>query len=216
MDFRSSARRELRLPPPDGAVAPGPRRSGPFRLRRSPPDPAAALLFALEDDGRHRHAALVGERQVRAQDAAIGQGFLERLGKAQLRLARGLVDHPDAVPVGRRLDARAQGLGEGLFGGKALRQIRGRLAMREKPFQLGLAQHALGEPLAETLERVLDPADLDQVGADPEDHRAACNMRAFISRTASRMPTNTARDTIAWPMCSSRTPGSRATGSTLK
>ena len=38
---------------------------------------------------------------------------------------------------------------------------------------------------------------------------------AFISRTASRMPTKTARLTIACPMCSSRMPGSAATGSTF-
>ena len=37
----------------------------------------------------------------------------------------------------------------------------------------------------------------------------------IISRTASRMPTKTARLTMAWPMCSSRMPGSAATGSTF-
>src|SRR5260221_3838359 len=45
---------------------------------------------------------------------------------------------------------------------------------------------------------------------------AASRNSAFIWRTASRNPTNTARDTIAWPMCSSRTPASAATGCTLK
>ena len=38
-------------------------------------------------------------------------------------------------------------------------------------------------------------------------HAAASRISAFICRTASRMPTKTARETIAWPMCSSRTPG---------
>ena len=45
---------------------------------------------------------------------------------------------------------------------------------------------------------------------------AASRIRAFMVETASRMPTNTARETMAWPMCSSRTPGSAATGCTLK
>src|SRR5690242_18995847 len=45
---------------------------------------------------------------------------------------------------------------------------------------------------------------------------AACRISAYISRTDSRRPTNTLRDTIACPICSSRTPGSAATGWTLK
>src|SRR5437899_1533959 len=48
------------------------------------------------------------------------------------------------------------------------------------------------------------------------DALAASRSSDFISRTASRMPTNTDRATIAWPMCSSRTPGSAAIGCTLK
>ena len=47
-------------------------------------------------------------------------------------------------------------------------------------------------------------------------HAAASRSSAFICRTASRMPTNTERETIACPMWSSRTPGSAATGCTLK
>ncbi len=52
--------------------------------------------------------------------------------------------------------------------------------------------------------------------AGPIDHPAASRSSAFIWRTASLNPTNTARDTIACPMWSSRTPGSAATGCTLK
>src|SRR5205085_11471006 len=59
--------------------------------------------------------------------------------------------------------------------------------------QLRLAEDAAREALAVALEGVLDAADLDHVGADAVDHRAACSMRLFISRTASRMPTKTAR-----------------------
>ena len=46
-------------------------------------------------------------------------------------------------------------------------------------------------------------------------HRAAWRINAFISRTASRNPTNTLRDTIACPICNSRTPVRPATGWTL-
>ena len=68
--------------------------------------------------------------------------------------------------------------------------------------------------------RELEPLDAQHHRAARRVRHRACaapsRISRFISRTASRMPTNTARDTIAWPMCSSRTPGSAATGCTLK
>src|SRR5689334_10249244 len=120
------------------------------------------------------------------------------------------------MPVGGRMDAGAQGFRKGFLGGKALGEISGGLAVALEAPQLRLAQDSLRETLAKALERLLNTLDLDQVRADAVDHRAASVIRRFISRTASRMPTNTARDTIACPMCSSRTPGMRATGPTLK
>ena len=41
-------------------------------------------------------------------------------------------------------------------------------------------------------------------------------IRAFISRTASRKPTSTARETIEWPIFSSPMPSKRATSTTLR
>src|SRR5688572_8518314 len=134
----------------------------------------------------------------------------------QHRLAGGKVRDPDAVPVRRVADAGAQGLGEGLLGGEALGQVGGGLAVAVEALQLGLAQDAAREALAEALQRLLDAPDLDHVVADAVDQPDASTIRRFISRTASRMPTNTARLTMAWPICSSRTPGSAATGLTLK
>src|SRR5688500_14651294 len=120
------------------------------------------------------------------------------------------------MPVGRRLDAGTESFGECFLGGKAFRQIGGGLAMGAEALQLRLAQDPLREAIAEALERLLDAADLDHVVADAVDQRAASTISRFISRTASRMPANRARLTMAWPMCSSRTPGSAATGLTLK
>ena len=37
-------------------------------------------------------------------------------------------------------------------------------------------------------------------------HRAISLINVFISRTASRIPMRSDRETIEWPMCSSRTP----------
>ena len=72
--------------------------------------------------------------------------------------------------------------------------------MRVEALQLRLAKHALGEALAKAPQGALDALDLDDVSSDPEDHRAASTISLFISRTASRMPTKTARLTMAWPI----------------
>ncbi len=84
------------------------------------------------------------------------------------------------------------------------------------PCQFAGAWMPLPSALVNASLRLLDPQDLDHVGADAVDHRAAWTMRLFISRTASRMPTKRARLTMACPICSSLSPCRRATGSTLK
>ena len=64
----------------------------------------------------------------------------------------------------------------------------------------------------------IQPGDIEHHRSARRRHpfwTAASRINAFICRTASRKPTKTARLTIAWPMCSSRTPGSAATGWTL-
>jgi len=48
-------------------------------------------------------------------------------------------------------------------------------------------------------------ADFDQRRADAVDHRRADHQLLHFAHRP-RMPTNTARLTMAWPMCSSRTP----------
>ncbi len=58
----------------------------------------------------------------------------------------------------------------------------------------------------------IEPAHL---GGGDEAHRAGQCTRASMSRTARSSPTNTARETIEWPMFSSSIPPSLATGPTL-
>src|SRR3954463_6706025 len=114
------------------------------------------------------------------------------------------------------MDAGAERLGEGFLGGEALGEVVRRQAMAMEAPELGLAQDPAREALAEALERAADALDLHHVGTDPVDHREDCTIRAFISRTASPMPTTTARKTRAWPLCGPPPPANRATGSTLK
>src|SRR5205823_5897696 len=114
---------------------------------------------------------------------------------------------------------------EGFLGSEAFGEVIRLLPVILEALQLGRAENAFRKSLPESLERLFDARHLDDVGAHTVDHRAsreepadeaASVISRFISRTASRMPTNTARLTMAWPMCSSRTPGSAATGWTLK
>ncbi len=70
--------------------------------------------------------------------------------------------------------------------------------------------------------RQFEPLDAVHHGAERQRSHGASRFPAasrssdFIWRTASRRPTKIERDTIAWPMWSSRMPGSAATGCTLK
>src|SRR5690349_11969397 len=143
---------------------------------------------------------------MRARDSLSMEKCLQRFRVFQHRLAGGEVADPHAMPVRRRLDPCAKSLRECLLGGEALGEIVRRQAMALEALELRRTEDAQREALAVPLERGLDALDLDHVGADAENHFAACTIKRFISRTASRMTTKTARLTIAWPMCSSRTP----------
>ncbi len=142
------------------------------------------------------------------------------------RLAARIAPHGDRMPVERRVDAGADRLGEGLLGGEALGEVAGLVARALVALALGGREDATHEALAVALEHAGHALHGTDIGADAHDHEgrfaggAACARRdpvisAFISRTASRMPTKTARLTMAWPMCSSRTPASAAMGSTF-
>src|SRR5215208_6607979 len=79
---------------------------------------------------------------------------------------------------------------------------------------LGIGEHAGEELLAPPIERPLDPLDVAQVRADPDDHRAA-SIRSRILRTLSLSPVKIASPIRKWPMLSSASCGTAATGTTL-
>src|SRR6266849_3711928 len=130
-----------------------------------------------------------------------------------LRVAR----DGDAVPREGRMNAGADRLGERLLRGETLRQVPGLVLRALEAASLLGREDPLHEALSEALEASLDALHGTHVSADSHDHLGplAVIIRYFISRTASRMPTKTARLTIACPMCSSRTPASAAIGSTF-
>src|SRR5262245_28227920 len=178
------------------------------------------MPFAFEHDERRRHAALVGQADVNGANPPALHQRGERRGELEVRPTRGVVHDADAVPVHGRADSGAHRLGERLLGGEPLGEVGGWLPVAGEAGELTRHEDLVREAIAPAFERLLDAGDLHQIGADAENHPlpriAPPTISVFISRTASRMPMKTARLTIACPMCSSRTPASCATGSTLK
>ena len=142
----------------------------------------------------------------------------QRVIEGEAGLAQPVVGHRDRAQQYRRADAGPQRLAQRLLGSEALGQEVGRLLHAREFLQFGRSENAPRDAVTVLRQHALETRDAAQVGADTENHAAlpaASRISAFISRTASRRPTNTERLTMAWPMCSSRTPGSSATGCTL-
>src|SRR5690349_371075 len=116
------------------------------------------------------------------------------------------------------MDAGADGLRECFLGREALGEVAHLVLHACEAWAFRRREDAIDEAIAEALQALLDTLDGTDIGHDPHDHfvlapcpsSLAAAINAFISRTASRMPTNTARLTMACPMCSSRTPGNAA------
>src|SRR6202008_3888320 len=98
-----------------------------------------------------------------AANLPLLQELLKVIGKFELRFPGFQIHHPHPVPVGGRVDARAQRLGEGLLGGKALREVGDRLLVRAEALELGLAEDAPGKTLAEAVQHLLDASYLYEV-----------------------------------------------------
>src|SRR5471030_505138 len=149
-------------------------------------------------------------------DAELRQVFLHVSTWLDAGLSFRVARHRDAVPGEWRMDSRADRLGERFLRGESLRQVPGLVPGTLEARALVRGEDPPHEAIAEPLEALADPLDGADVGSDAHDHLAlAPVISAFISRTASRIPVNTARLTIAWPMCSSRIPARAAMGSTF-
>src|SRR5690606_24051264 len=114
-----------------------------------------------------------------------------------------MIDHADVAPAHRPAHAGGHRLGKGLLGREALGQVSRGFDVRMEAAQLEVGQDALGETHAVTRKRCLDARNFHQIHTGTDDHVQlrrcvvlASTMSAFISRTASRMPTYTARLTI--------------------
>src|SRR5690606_137831 len=216
------------------------RRWPPRSMTTGPPGPMSAGRttgipgretggrLRFEDHEREHRVGFVRKRDMRHQAARFEQGC-ERLARHRDRPPASVIEDLQREQRHRTPQADTERLRESLLAGEAFGEIAGRIRLAmallaapapELEKFVG-AEHAARETLAPARDQGFDAREPDEVGADSDDHGeavcvAASRIRRFISRTASRRPTNRARDTMAWPIWSSRSPARRATGWTLK
>src|SRR5882672_7605504 len=135
---------------------------------------SAVVRHGGDDDDCLRLGVVVGQAEIDLR-AHAGRGDRRQplrgiAGQYQGRLARRQVDHPEVAPEHAGAKAGAERLGAGFLGGEALGIAGGAAGPRLRLAPLGLGEQALGEAAAETLQRLLDAADVDDVAADAEDH----------------------------------------------
>ncbi len=134
-------------------------------------------MAMLVPEGRHE-ITTEGGLDILAQEASLKDAVARIAGDG------------DRMPGERRVDPRADRLGERFLRGPALGEVAGACpgvgALEARA--LGGREHAVHEALAVALEHARDPFDGTNVGPDAHDHLAS-RIRFFISRTASRMPT---------------------------
>src|SRR5437763_928892 len=191
---------------------------------RVPVDPPATSGFAGDDrrnyDERLRHRPVVGNAEVNARLIALRRQDLKpgQRPAAQLhgRTAARQVQHPHIAPPDATPDAGAERLRTSLLGGESLRVgcDHHLLVLGATPGlgALGFREDAIEEPITMALDDLRDPADVDQVRANADDHALLArfgppaeftgflrprSIAARIVRTVSPRPTNSACPTMS-------------------
>jgi len=90
---------------------------------------------------------------------------------------------PDAAdlhlpPADPHAEPRPEGLERGLLGGKPRRQVLGGVAAAPRVGDLVRGEDPLEKALLPALDGLADPRDVDEVDADPRDHRLSPGPRA--------------------------------------
>src|SRR3954452_19225972 len=149
---------------------------------RGPVDPPARSRFAGDDrrnyDERLRHRPVVCDAEVNARLIALRRQDLKpgQRPAAQVhgRTAARQVHHPHIAPPHATPDSRAERLGTSLLGGESLGVGRDHhlvvLGATPGPGALGFREDALEESITMALDDLCDPADVDQVRANADDH----------------------------------------------
>src|SRR5215831_14942964 len=123
-----------------------------------------------------RHRWLVRHGEIDARDHARGCQPLELLERATRQHEGGPtgreVDHAQVAPINAAAKAGAERLGARLLGGVALGVALGAIEPALGARALNRREDAFEEPIAEALDGLFDAADVDEIAADAEDHRA--------------------------------------------
>src|SRR5512132_2919337 len=145
------------------------------------PDPLRVsgfgLLLTPRRENHHdgmREGVLVGERQLDGGRKAGGRQRGEAAGGAagepEEGFARGEIVDLDVAPADALAEAGAQRLGTRLLGGVALGVAGGAVDVAVAAAALEVGVHTPAESIAPALQRTPQAADVDQVGADAQDH----------------------------------------------
>ncbi len=155
--------RRMRFPSPAADHSPGCIGSNSAEMMTKPTANGIVVRQAYMDVRRHGPA---GVNSVQASRRAAGQ----RHGG----LAAGQVRHPHIAPKHPLFHACTQRLGASPpWPRSAWRRWRPAVRAPLGPGALLLGIDAMGEPIAKARQRLLDAADVDDVGADAQDHGAA-------------------------------------------
>src|SRR5579883_573083 len=176
---------------------------------------------ARDDHDRLRQRIFVRQREIDLRRHAGGRDLLQTgqrsAGERHGGLATAHVDHAHVAPEHAAAQAGAQRLRARFLGGKTLGVACGAGGAALRALLLHIGEDALDEAIAESLERLLDAADVAEIVADAQDHAVALrasSMRRLISRIAAYRPTKIASPNRKWPILSSRTSGIAAIGPT--
>src|SRR4029077_4016490 len=96
-----------------------------------------------------------------AADFSLVEEQLQLGREPQHRFPRPEILDPYPVPIGGRMAAGAERLGEGFLGREAFCQVRDRLSVRPESLEFRFAKYALRYAFAEALEHPLAASDLD-------------------------------------------------------
>src|SRR4051812_27642084 len=99
------------------------------------------------------------------------QNSSRTVGQTHGRLAGWQIHDAHVAPVHTKGNSRAEGLGTGLLGGKALGIGGSPLRSPVRLLPLDLSKAALGKALAIPRQCLFDTTDLAKVIAEPDDHR---------------------------------------------
>src|SRR5262249_3925458 len=167
------------------------RQNAPLCSRRDP--------HGQDPHHRWRHGPFIADRYVDARLVPGRRNSMEPrerpAGEFHRRAARGEVDHPHVAPKHSGAQTGAERLGARLLGGETLR-IGLRLSHAAIGFcPFGRREDTSEETLAVPLDGALDAADIDEIGADAENHARPRSIAARIVLTASARPRDTASPT---------------------